>query len=110
MSTDYQIGQITQLSETQIKDGVFGMDFAKGSDFDPIRLRELLESSRGQCARLIEENKRLRELAALMQQRALEGYRAWDAGNNLRAWRTLKALAGLSRGYWPDLDALREPQ
>ena len=50
---------------------------------------------------------RLVELVTLMQQRAHEGFDAWDMDKNMRAGKFLKALAGLSPGYWPDMDALR---
>lgn len=53
------------------------------------------------------EAARLRALNLALQQKALDGYRAWDLDQDAKAGKVLKALAGLSPGYWPDIDALR---
>lgn len=60
-----------------------------------------------ELATLRAENDRLRALNLALQQKALDGYRAWDRDQDAKAGKVLKALAGLSPGYWPDIDALR---
>lgn len=57
--------------------------------------------------RAMAERDRLRELVFMMQERAKEGLRAWDKDQDAKAGKCLKALAGLSPGYWPEMDELR---
>ena len=40
-------------------------------------------------------------------ERARQGFDYWDADQNMKAGKCLKALAGLNPGYYPELDAAR---
>jgi hypothetical protein len=65
-----------------------------------------VERLRAELAALRAERDALRNLVTLMQERAKEGFRAWDADKDAKAGKVLAALAGMKPGYWPDMDNL----
>lgn len=51
---------------------------------------------------------KLEQVIKLMQHKAFKGYRAWDSDLDVMAGKCLAALAGISPGYWPDIDAFMD--